>query len=104
MLAEIYGRFAFAPESLSNAITLAPSLPEGAARALLFQVARSQSQPSIRAEVIKVALDRATEGGQFLMAARLYATLMAEIAPAADLLWFAADAGRLWRRFLLLHT
>jgi hypothetical protein len=94
VLAEIYGSFAFAPESLNNAITLAPSLPDGAARALLFQVARSQSQPSIRAEVIKVALDRAAEGGQFLMAARLYGPLIGEIAPGAELIWFAGDAGR----------
>jgi hypothetical protein len=96
VLAEIYGGFAFPPESLNNAITLAPSLPEGTARALLFQVARAQSQPPIRAEVIKVALDLAAEGGQFLMAARLYAPLMAEIAPAAELLWFAGDAGRVF--------
>jgi hypothetical protein len=96
VLAEIYRGFAFAPESLNNAITLAPSLSDGAARALLFQVAQAQTEPSIRAEVIKLALDQAAEGGRFLMAARLYAPSLAEITPSADLLWFAGDAGRVF--------
>ena len=90
----IYDGFSFAQDELDNAISLAPSLPGARGRALLYQVARAQTLPSIRAEVIQVALSEAAKDGLFAMAAQLYGPLLAENRPSVRLLWFAETAGR----------
>ncbi len=68
-------------------------------RALLFQSAQVQTVPTARAEVITRAIalaraDRGEHGPDLTVVGQVYAPLLAEVEPAADLVWFAGDAAR----------
>lgn len=68
-------------------------------RALLFQSAQMQTVPTARAEVITRAITLArTDGGvngpDLTVVGAVYAPLLAEMEPSADLVWFAGDAAR----------
>jgi hypothetical protein len=69
------------------------------ARARLFQLARAQTSETARAEVIARAValaraDRGEKGPDLVVVARVYAELLAGIAPSPELLWFADAAAR----------
>lgn len=68
-------------------------------RALLFQSAQAQTVPTARAEVITRAItlaraDAGQNGPDLTVVGAVYATLLTEIDPSADLVWFAGDAAR----------
>lgn len=69
-------------------------------RAFMYQLARAQTVPTARAEVIARAVDlaradRGAKGPTLQTVALSYADLLAEIAPMPDLIWFAGHALRL---------
>jgi hypothetical protein len=78
----------------------ATPLPEVAGRtgvranALLWQMARRQPVPVAQAEVIAVALEAAETNRQGLLAAYLYAPVIAAMPRTPDLMWFVPVAGR----------
>ncbi len=68
-------------------------------RALLFQSALAQTVPTARAEVIALALDlvradHGVKGPAFTVIGPVYAEMLGEMEPAADLVWFAGTAVR----------
>ena len=68
-------------------------------RALLFQSAKMQTVPTARAEVITRAIalarsDGGENGPDLTVVGSVYAPLLAEMEPSADLVWFAGDAAR----------
>lgn len=69
-------------------------------RAFMYQLAKAQTVPTARAEVIARAVDlaradRGSKGPMLQTVALTYAGLMAEIGPSPDLIWFAGHAVRL---------
>ena len=89
-----YDAMPFAPEQLGNAIGAAGSLEGAAARALLYQAARRETVPVARAEVLRVALEAATQSNLYAATAEAYGPLIAEIDPTPQMAWFAGAAGR----------
>jgi hypothetical protein len=69
------------------------------ARAHMYQLAKAQTVPAARAEVIARAVDlaradRGDKGPDLVVVSRVYAPLLAELAPAPDLIWFSGHAAR----------
>jgi len=68
-------------------------------RVYLFQTALAQSVPAARAEVIARVVDltraqRGREGPDLVTVGQLYAPLIQEIEPSAELVWFSGAAAR----------
>jgi hypothetical protein len=68
-------------------------------RALLYQSALAQTVPVARAEVIALALDlvradRGEKGPDFSVVGHAYASMIGEMVPTADLVWFSGTATR----------
>jgi hypothetical protein len=98
-LGEIYGAVPFAPNELANPLAEAESQWGPRGRALLLRAALIQTVPAARAEVLQKGwrLGRGLAGAP--AAGRALAPALDTIAPAPDLMWFAADAGAaLYRR------
>jgi len=69
------------------------------ARVLMFQTATKQDSAAARAEVMAKAIDlaradRGQKGPDLTVIGRLYAPLLADLAPTPDLVWFAGHAAR----------
>ncbi|MFQ5775987.1 MAG: hypothetical protein ACE5GS_15810 [Kiloniellaceae bacterium] len=94
VLAEIYQSFSFAAEELGNALGAVESLEGPRARALLYQAARNETLPATRAEVLRVALQRAERAGLYQALVPVLVPLIAEIEAVPELAWFATTAGR----------
>lgn len=94
-LAEIYGAVPFKKDELANALTLAGNDLSPRGRALFYKAEQqAKGIAAASAEVLKAALDSAREQGRFAQAARVYASDVAAIDPAPELLWFAESAAR----------
>ncbi len=68
-------------------------------RAFLFQSALAQTVPAARAEVVALALDlvradRGEKGPDLTVMGPVYAEMLTEMEPSADLVWFAGIAAR----------
>lgn len=63
-------------------------------RALLLRAAIEQGQPAAKAEIITRALTLTSDGPGYFTSARLYAPLIAQMHPSAELAGFAAPAAR----------
>jgi hypothetical protein len=63
-------------------------------RALLYQEALFATDSGVRARYLQRSLDLAREHGGYMLTAETLLPLLAEIVPAPQLTWFAADAGR----------
>lgn len=94
-LSTVLDRQGFSEAELDNPISRAQELPAPQALALLYRSAKRESLRAARAESILTALDIAASVGAYPTAARLFAPLEAEIAPAPELSWFAPAAARL---------
>jgi hypothetical protein len=64
-------------------------------RAQLYQEARRNNQPAVRAKAIQAALKQARQRGDYLNQAELYMAFADAISPARDLAWFAPEGARL---------
>ncbi|HLF58599.1 MAG TPA: hypothetical protein VI732_03120 [Alphaproteobacteria bacterium] len=93
-LAKIYSEVSFKPEELANALSEAEKDGGARGRALLYQAAVNQGVPTARAGVLQAAWKLARKNGVYGTSARVNAPLLAEMTPASELMWFAADAGR----------
>jgi len=93
-LAKVYSEVSFKPEELANALSVAEKDGGARGRALLYQAAVQQGVPTARAEVLQAAWKLARKAGVYATSARVNAPLLASMTPSAELMWFAADAGR----------
>jgi len=63
-------------------------------RALLYQQALFATDSGVRARYLQRSLNLAREHGGYMLTAEVLLPLIAEVVPAPQLTWFAADAGR----------
>jgi hypothetical protein len=91
-LRQLYASLTFTPAELQAAVQGGDK--NAKARWLLFRVAQLENQPVLRSEAITKALKSAADRNAYAAAARLYAPLMVEIKPAAELAGFAPVAAR----------
>ena len=93
-LRQIYASIEFTSEELESALTTAEAIDGPRGRALLLRTAQVQDVPTAQAEVLLAFLASARDGGLYETAAYVIAPTLVEMAPAAELIWFAEEAGR----------
>ncbi len=98
-LAGAYGAFEFTAAELADALANAERIPESEGggvrgRALLYQAANRESLAATRAEILRAAFLSAEDAGRAVAMARAALPVMSELAPTADLAWFAPLAAR----------
>ncbi len=93
-LTELYGAVEFGPEQLASPLTAAEAAWGPRARALLLRAAASADQGTARAEILRRAWDLSREKGGHAIMLGASVPVVAAIEPAAELIWFAADAAR----------
>lgn len=93
-LRQIYASVEFTPEELEAALTTAEAIDGPRGRALLLRAAQVQDVPTAQAEVLLAFLISARDAGLYETAARVAAPYLIHMAPAAELIWFAEEAGR----------
>ncbi len=81
-LAELYGKVAIKPDELGAAIKQGKMPTSPRDRALLFQLARNDPAPGIRAAALQALLVDAGKRGVFPLMARVVAPLLLELAPS----------------------
>jgi len=91
-LADIYAGIPFTPDELANPIASAEAQWGPRGRALLLRAALAQSAPAKRAEVLQRALQLGREKGGLAELRRAILPALDGIAPAPELMFFAADA------------
>jgi hypothetical protein len=64
------------------------------ARAVLYTMAKDETVPASRAELLSALLESGRKQGYFLLLARLTAPLLRDLQPSPDLDWFAPTAAR----------
>ncbi len=94
VLAALYLDHAFDPGQRANAISSSELLTGAERRALFYQAARGQTVPSVRAELLNVALLAARDDGSYGLMAQVVGPLVGEIPLQPELAWFAETAGR----------
>ncbi|MGH6960182.1 MAG: hypothetical protein ACREE7_06855, partial [Dongiaceae bacterium] len=82
------------PGTLDTALDLPDVGATPATRAILYQAAVHAGLPQQRAQFIQKALATDTLDGNYWARLQIYLPLLADIAPAPELSWFAADAAR----------
>jgi tetratricopeptide (TPR) repeat protein len=93
-VARLYAELPFTAEQLDNAIVTAEELEGARGRALLYQAARHAELHSLRAEILRVALDNARNAGLYHMAVGVLLPLLSTVPVRPELVWFAETAGR----------
>ena len=93
-LRQIYASIEFTSEELESALTTAEAIDGPRGRALLLRTAQVQDVPTAQAEVLLAFLASARDGGLYETAAYVIAPTLVEMVPAAELIWFAEEAGR----------
>ncbi len=93
-LQKAYTSVPYAPGDLANAIEISSRDPGPGSRAMLYQAAGGAADIVQRAHIVDAALDRARHQGGYLLAVQVNLPDLLSIAPADNLVWFAADAGR----------
>lgn len=93
-LQEIYANVPFEPGELAKPLTAAAAAWGPHGRALLMRAASLHDVPTARAEVLQKAFQLGRDKGGLPIVIGAAAPLMAPIKPAGELMWFAADAGR----------
>ncbi len=92
--AEIESSVPFGADELAAPLTAAEANWGPRARALLLRAALAQKVPTARAEVLQRAFRLGREKGALDQVRLTLAPALAGLAPAPELMWFAADAGR----------
>jgi hypothetical protein len=90
----LYGQVQFSAEERANPIRQSAAMKGPLARAMLYQAALAESVPTARAEVMRIALQRAREEARFPTMARVLLPAMQALQARPEYTWFAADAGR----------
>jgi hypothetical protein len=93
-LRQIYASIEFTSEELESALTTAEAIDGPRGRALLLRTAQVQDVPTAQAEVLLAFLASARDSGLYETAAYVIAPTLVEMAPSAELIWFAEEAGR----------
>jgi hypothetical protein len=93
-LAEVYMAEKFDPTELNNALSLATDDRSPRGRALLFQAAQIESIDMAKAAIFSKAFEIATEENGYIRTIELYRPLLAELASAPEINWFAGEAAR----------
>jgi hypothetical protein len=93
-LTELYGAVEFGAEHLASPLTAAETAWGPRARALLLRAAQGADQGTARAEILRRAWDLSREKGGHRIMVGASVPVVASIKPAAELIWFAADAAR----------
>ncbi len=93
-LTAVYEAVTFTPEELANPLSVAETMDEPLARALLYQTAIAQRMAIARAEVLQRAWQLSLVDGHYLTVAHATLALARSVTPAPELGWFAADAVR----------
>jgi hypothetical protein len=93
-LAEVYMAEKFDPAELNNALSLATDDRSPRGRALLFQAAQIESVDMAKAAIFSKAFEIATEENGYIRTIELYRPLLAELASAPEINWFAGEAAR----------
>ncbi len=93
-IAQLYASVQFSAEEKANPISAAESLAGPLSRALLYQAVIAEPVPTARAEILRVALDKARAAGRFTTMARTALIAVQELVVGPEMVWFAADAGR----------
>jgi hypothetical protein len=93
-LAEVYMAEKFDPAELNNALSLATDDRSPRGRALLFQAAQIESIDMAKAAIFSKAFEIATEENGYIRTIELYRPLLAELASAPEINWFAGEAAR----------
>ncbi len=93
-LIELYGAVEFGPDQLANPLTAAQSAWGPRARALLLRAAAGADHGTARAEILRRAWDLSRDKGGHAVMLGASIPILAAIEPAAELVWFAADAAR----------
>jgi len=93
-LAAVYTAEPEDPGTLDTALDLPDVGSTSATRAILYQAALRAGLPQQRAQLIQKALETDRLDGRYRARLQIYLPLLADIAPAPELSWFAADAAR----------
>lgn len=93
-LSEIESGVSFPADALAKPLTAAAADWGPRSRALLLRAALAQSVPTAKAEVVQRAIQLGRDKDELPQVRRTLAPALAGIAPASELMWFAADAGR----------
>ncbi len=93
-LAEIESSVSFPPDAMASPLTAAADDWGPRARALLLRAALAQSVPTAKAEVVQRAFQLGRDKNDLPQVRRTLAPALIGLAPAQELMWFAADAGR----------
>lgn len=93
-LTQLYNSVKVTAEHVAAATTTPVVHPAATPRAASYLAAREHTVPAARAEALRSAWDQARAQGGYPAMARMSVDLLAEIAPATSLAWFAADATR----------
>lgn len=93
-LAGLYAEVSFTAEQRDDAIAATEKLDGPGSRALLYQAARQQDRHSLRAEILRAAMESARKDGLYPMAVSVLLPLLAAVPVRPELIWFAETAGR----------
>jgi hypothetical protein len=93
-LTAVYEAVAFTPDELASPLSVAETMEQPLARALLYQTAIAQRVAIARAEVLQRAWHLSLVDGHYLTVVHATAALARGLTPAPELGWFAADAVR----------
>jgi len=93
-LAGAYDAFDFTVDELGNALAEAERMGGVRGRALLFRAAKRESLSATQAEILRAAFLSAEVDGRSGAMSRAALPIMTELAPTADLAWFAPLAAR----------
>ncbi len=93
-LAEIESSVPFDKEALAAPLTAAEADWGPRGRALLLRAALAQSVPTAKAEVLQRAFQLGRDRNDLPQVRRAVAPALSGLAPAPELMWFAADGGR----------
>ncbi len=93
-LAAVYTAEPEDPGTLDTALDLPDLGSTPATRAILYQAALRAGLPQQRAQFMQKALESDTLDGNYWARLQIYLPLLADISPAPELSWFAADAAR----------
>lgn len=93
-LAAAYGAFEFTDAELADPLATAEAAGDVRGRALLYRAASRETLAATRAELVRAAFLSAEADGRAAALARAMVPLMQELAPTAELAWFAPLAAR----------
>lgn len=93
-LRALYDSASFDAETIANPLSAVESLAGADARALLYQVVRTQTVDGAKAEAASLALETAQSADLYATTAQVFSDVIKQVPPRTDLIWFASHAVR----------